>query len=132
MGTLEQRSWSHFLLGVFPMQGSNLCLLHLLYWQEILYHHTTHTCGNIRHLPNSIYLELPNLSLKGSGGTEGETLVRSLSLHISQVKSEAKLLGTFQETGHLTHKNPAWASRTQKFPCKQLLAFTVLLEEDAP
>ena len=32
----------HFLLqGIFLTQGSNPCLLHLLCWQEILYHCTT-------------------------------------------------------------------------------------------
>ena len=31
-----------FLLkGIFPTQGSNLSLLHLLHWQWILYHYTT-------------------------------------------------------------------------------------------
>ena len=32
----------HFLLqGIFPTQGLNLCLLHLLHWQVILYHWAT-------------------------------------------------------------------------------------------
>ena len=32
---------SSLLQGIFLTQGSNLCLLHLLHWQQILYHCTT-------------------------------------------------------------------------------------------
>ena len=80
----RQRSWSHFLLGGLPnARIEPVPLTSLVLAGRSLTTMPLRLAGNIQPLLNSIYLELPNLSLNGSRGTEGETLVKSLTAYFT-------------------------------------------------